>query len=73
MPLSPLFATSVPTNAAVPISDGSGSPNASLDDWVSDGSGGSGGVCYVPLVTGAEPVELVSDGAGQLILIPYTP
>lgn len=27
----------------------------------------------IPLVTGAEPLELVSDGAGHLILIPYTP
>ncbi len=72
MPVSPLFATPVPTNSAVPISDGSGSPNASLDAWVSNGSGGSG-VSWIPLVTGAEPVELVSDGAGQLILIPFTP
>lgn len=72
MLISPLFATQTPTLAAVPISDGSGDPGSSLDAWVSDGSGGSG-VSWVPLTTGAEPVALVSDGAGQLILIPYTP
>lgn len=36
--LSQLFATQTPTNSAVPISDGSGDPGSSLDDWVSDGS-----------------------------------
>lgn len=72
MPLSPLFASQTPVNSGVPISDGSGDPGASLDAWVSDGSGGSG-VCYVPLTTGAEPVQLVSNGAGALILVPFTP
>lgn len=72
MPVSPLFATQTPTNSAVPISNGSGSANASLDEWVSNGSGGSGN-CWIPLVTGAEPVELVSDGAGHLVMVPYTP
>lgn len=32
---------------------------------LSGGSGGGG--CGIPLVTGAEPVQLVSNGAGQLI------
>lgn len=72
MPISPLFATPTPTNAAVPISNGSGDAGASLDDWVSDGSGGSGS-CWVPLVTGAEPPEFVTDGAGNLIMVPFTP
>jgi hypothetical protein len=51
VPVSPLFATPVPTNSAIPISDGSGDPNASLDDWVSDGSGGLGTVTDVSVVT----------------------
>ena len=72
MPISPLFATQTPTLAAVPISDGSGSPGASLDEWVSDGSGGSGG-SWVPMTTGAEPVELLSNGAGELVLVSYIP
>lgn len=62
---SPLFATATPTPNAIPISDGSGT----LDAWVT----GGGGASYVPLTTGAEPVELVSDGAGSLILVPYSP
>lgn len=66
---SPLFATQTPTPNAVPISDGSGTLNA----WVTDGSGGGSGDCYVPVTTGAEPVALVSDGAGSLILTLYTP
>jgi hypothetical protein len=37
--LSSLFATPTPTNAAVPISNGTGSAGASLDDWVTNGSG----------------------------------
>jgi hypothetical protein len=41
--ISTLFGTRTPTNSAVPISDGSGLPGASLDAWVTDGSGGSGG------------------------------
>lgn len=36
------------------------------------GKNGSG-VSYVPVTTGAEPIELVSNGAGSLLLIPYTP
>lgn len=40
MPISSLFATATPTNAALPISDGSGAPGFSLDAWVSNGSGG---------------------------------
>lgn len=28
---------------------------------------------WIPLVTGAEPVQLVSDGAGQLVLVGWTP
>jgi len=37
-----------------------------------DASGGGGGA-YVPVGTGAEPLTFVSDGAGQAILVPYTP
>jgi hypothetical protein len=33
---------------------------------------GTGGV-WVPLVTGAEPPELVSDGAGSLIFVSWSP
>ncbi len=72
MPISPLFATQTPTLAAVPISDGSGSPDASLDAWVSNGSGGIG-ECYVPMTTGAEPPEAVTNGEGSLLLVPFTP
>ncbi len=70
MPLSPLFASQTPVNSGVPISDGSGDPGASLDAWVSDGSGG---VCVVPVTTGAEPVQLLSNGAGELVLVGYSP
>lgn len=35
--------------------------------------GGGGGGTFIPLVTGAEPPVLVSDGAGQLILVPWSP
>jgi hypothetical protein len=31
------------------------------------------GVSYVPMVTGAEPLEIMSNGAGDLLLIAYTP
>jgi len=72
VPISPLFATQTPTNAAVPISDGSGSPNASLDDWVSNGSGAVGDD-YVPVGDGAEPMTIMSNGAGEPLLVPYTP
>jgi hypothetical protein len=41
--LSQLFASQTPANSALPISDGSGDPSASLDAWVSNGTGGSGG------------------------------
>lgn len=68
MPLGDLYASLTPAPYAVPISDGSSTLNA----WVTNGSGG-GGASWIPLVTGAEPVELVSDGAGHLILVAYTP
>lgn len=64
--VSSLYATPTPTPNVIPISDGSGT----LDAWV---SGGGGGASYVPVTTGAEPVALVSDGAGSLILVPFTP
>lgn len=31
------------------------------------------GSSYVPMSTGAEPLEIMSDGAGQVLLIGYTP
>lgn len=38
------------------------------------GSGGAvASASYVPLVTGAEPPVLVSDGAGGLIFVPWSP
>lgn len=46
------------------------------------GSGGGGtptptptptGGSYIPLVDGAEPPGFITDGAGQLILVGYTP
>lgn len=40
---------------------------------ISSTGGGGGGGAYIPLVTGAEPPVLVSDGDGHLITIPYTP
>ena len=30
-------------------------------------------VCYVPVSTGAEPLEIMSDGAGSVLLTPFTP
>lgn len=71
--ISPLFATPIPTNAAVPISDGSGSPDASLDAWVSSGSGGVSTVSVVsangfagsvadPMTTPAITVETTVTG-----------
>lgn len=35
-------------------------------------SGGSGGA-YVPLTNGAEPPSLISNGAGMLVVVPYSP
>ncbi len=32
-----------------------------------------GGGTYIPLVDGAEPPSFITDGAGQLILIPWSP
>jgi len=32
-----------------------------------------GGFSYVPMVTGAEPLEIMSTGNGDLLLIAYTP
>ena len=72
MPLSPLKASQIPALAVVPISDGSGLPGESLDAWVSDGSGGTGGD-YVPVGDGAEPMSIMSNGAGEPLLVPYTP
>lgn len=34
---------------------------------------GAGGTSYVPLSMGTEPLTFVSDGAGQPILVPFTP
>lgn len=30
-----------------------------------------GGVAFAPLSTGVEPLELVSDGYGQCVMVPY--
>lgn len=38
--ISQLRASSTPTLGVIPISDGSGAPDESLNEWVSDGSGG---------------------------------
>jgi hypothetical protein len=38
------------------------------DSWTIAGSGGGS---WIPLVDGAEPPSLVSDGAGHLILVAY--
>ena len=32
-----------------------------------------GGVSYVPVSTGAEPLVILSNGAGEVLLTPYTP
>jgi hypothetical protein len=43
--------------------------NASTwDSWTIAGSGGGS---WIPLVDGAEPPSLISDGAGHLILVAY--
>lgn len=34
--------------------------------------GGSGGA-YVPVSDGAEPLVILSNGAGEVLLVPYTP
>jgi hypothetical protein len=34
---------------------------------------GSGGGSYIPLVDGAEPPVFITDGAGTLILVPWSP
>ena len=36
------------------------------------GSGGSGAVSYVPVTSGAEPMEFISDGAGHPVLVPVS-
>lgn len=36
--------------------------------WVEAGGGGLQ-ICYIPMVTGAEPIEIMSTGAGQLLLV----
>lgn len=36
-------------------------------------SGGGGSFCYVPMSTGAEPLEIMSNGNGEVLLIGYTP
>jgi len=33
--------------------------------------GGGSGTGWAPLTTGAEPLVLVSDGAGQCVMVPY--
>jgi hypothetical protein len=33
----------------------------------------SGGISYVPMSTGAEPLEIMSNGAGEVLLIGYNP
>jgi hypothetical protein len=45
-----------------------GSKDIEIDVTVS-----GGGVSYVPLSMGTEPLTFVSDGLGQPILVPYTP
>lgn len=40
--------------------------------WVVLGGGGSG-VGYAPVSNGAEPVGLLSNGAGELLMVPYAP
>ena len=39
----------------------------------STGGGGSVDSLYIPLVDGAEPPTLISDGAGLLVMIPWSP
>lgn len=48
------------------------------DGWIGPpgpaGASGSGpGVSYVPVSTGAEPLVILSNGAGAVLLTPYTP
>lgn len=46
--------------------------DATTDTITFDGAGGGGG-SYVPMSTGAEPLVIMSNGAGSVLLIPYTP
>ncbi len=76
--LSSLFATPTPTNAAVPISDGSGAAGASLDAWVTSGSGGTGDIQAMldtisnvhgsVLFRGASAWEALAPGAAGALL-----
>lgn len=47
-------------------------PGTTPSFQANSGGAGSGG-SWVPMVTGAEPLEFVSDGAGSPILVAYTP
>lgn len=52
--------------------------NITFDDSVPNqrtinATGGGSGTCYVPLANGIEPMQFMSDGLGQPILVSYTP
>lgn len=69
--VNPLAPTLIAGARGIPGLDGN-------DGWMGPpgppGVSGSGsGVCYVPASTGAEPLVIVSNGAGSVALVPYTP
>ncbi len=68
--LSNLFATPTPTNSALPISDGSGAAGASLDAWVSNGSGGSGDIQAMLDTIGSTHGDILFRGATQWEVLP---
>ena len=43
------------------------------DDGTWDTGGSGSGTAWKPLTTGAEPMVLVSDGAGQPVMVAFTP
>lgn len=77
--ISNLHASQTPTLGAVPISDGSGAPDESLNEWVSDGSGsaidaedvfysnGSSGLAANDVQAAIDELALTGDIVSRLI------
>jgi hypothetical protein len=57
----------------VPASGGGTSNFLRADGTWAVPPGGGGGGAWAPLTTGAEPIALVSDGAGACVMVAFTP